>query len=152
MMCYYDYRCSLWYTFLSQHLKNRMQTMQNEMARFIFYLEPRAHTGQAKWNKIGMLSVHDRVIYLKLKKVFKIFHEKAQSTEVPILLEHNLCITTVPVIAHTILLFLDTKVMLITLFFIVASYIEIHYLISLSRSPIWSRLKRPSKNNRLIRP
>ena len=77
IMCYYDYTCSSWYTSLSQHFKNRLQTMQNKVVRFILDLGPRAHIGQAERNKIGMLSVQDRVIQLKLNQVFKIFHEKA---------------------------------------------------------------------------
>ena len=45
---------------------------------WIFMIGPWVHIGQAKRNKIGMLSVHDRVIQLKLNLFFKIFnHEKA---------------------------------------------------------------------------
>jgi hypothetical protein len=77
IMCYYDYTCSSWYSSVSQHFKNRLQTMQNKIVRFILDLGPRTHIGQTERNKIGMLSVPDRVIQMKLNQVFKIFHEKA---------------------------------------------------------------------------
>ena len=37
----------------------------------------RCHIGQKELNKVGMLSVNDRVIQLKLNHVFKIFHNIA---------------------------------------------------------------------------
>ena len=74
ILCYFDYACSSWYTSLSQHFKNRLQTMQNKVVRFILNLGPRDHIGQEQRDKLGMLSVKDRVTQLNLNKVFKIFH------------------------------------------------------------------------------
>ena len=77
IMCHYDYSCSSWYSSLSQHFKNRLQTMQNKIVRFILNLGPRTHIGQKERSKVGMLSVHDRVVQLKLNQIFKVFHELA---------------------------------------------------------------------------
>jgi hypothetical protein len=48
--------------------------MQNKIVRFILNLGPRTHIGQEELDRVGFLSVKDRVQQLKLSLVFKIFH------------------------------------------------------------------------------
>ena len=48
--------------------------MQNKVVRFVLDLDPRAHVGQEQRKELGLLSVKDRVIQLKLNQVFKIYH------------------------------------------------------------------------------
>ena len=48
--------------------------MQNKVVRFVLDLDPRAHVGQEQWKELGLLSVKNRVIQLKLNQVFKIYH------------------------------------------------------------------------------
>ena len=50
--------------------------MQNKIIRFILKLEPRSHIGREEFEKLGMLKVEDRIKQLKLKHVFKIYHDE----------------------------------------------------------------------------
>ena len=77
ILCHYDYACSSWYSSLSQYYKNRLQTMQNKVVRFILNKGPRSHVGQDELDAVGLLSVKDRVIQMKINHVFKIFHGTA---------------------------------------------------------------------------
>ena len=51
--------------------------MQNRVVRYILDLGPRSHIGQDELQKVGLLSVKDRVIQMKMNHVFKIFHGTA---------------------------------------------------------------------------
>jgi hypothetical protein len=77
ILCHYDYACSSWYTSLSKYYKNKLQTMQNRVVRFILNWGPRTHIGQQELDKVGLLSVKDRVIQMKMNHVFKIFQGTA---------------------------------------------------------------------------
>ena len=74
IQCYFDFACSSWYSPLSQQYKKKLQIMQNKIVRFILDLGPRSHIGQDELDRVGFLSVKDRVQQLKLNMVFKIFH------------------------------------------------------------------------------
>ena len=77
ILCHYDYACSSWYSHLSQYYKKRLQTMHNKVVRFILNMGPRTHIGQRELDRVGLLSVKDRVIQMKMNHVFKIFHGTA---------------------------------------------------------------------------
>ena len=77
ILCHYDYACSSWYSHLSQYYKKRLQTMHNKVVRFILKMGPRTHIGQRELDRVGLLSVKDRVIQMKLNHVFKIFQGTA---------------------------------------------------------------------------
>merc|ERR1712121_580770 len=72
IQCHFDYSCSSWYPGINKRLKDKLQTTQNKMIRFILNLDNRAHIGNKERVKAGFLSVTDRVKQLKLGHVFKI--------------------------------------------------------------------------------
>ena len=51
--------------------------MQNRVVRFVLNLGPRSHIGQRERDRVGFLSVKDRVIQMKMNNVFKIFQGTA---------------------------------------------------------------------------
>ena len=72
IQCHFDYSCSSWYPGINKGLKDKLQTTQNKMIRFILNLDNRAHIGNKERVKAGFLNVTDRVKQLKLGHVFKI--------------------------------------------------------------------------------
>ena len=72
--CHIDYACCSWYSGVSQKLKQKLQTTQNKVARFILNKHNRTHIGKDELNKIGQLCIEDRISQLKLNHVHKIFH------------------------------------------------------------------------------
>ena len=40
IQCHFDYTCSLWYPGLTQFLRNRLQTTQNKIIRFVLKMGP----------------------------------------------------------------------------------------------------------------
>jgi len=74
ILCHYDYASSAWFSSIPQLLKNRLQTMQNKVVRFVLNLDSRSHVGQEQRKQLGLLSVEDRMTQLKLNQVFKIYH------------------------------------------------------------------------------
>ena len=65
------------YSHLSQYYKKRLQTMHNKVVRFKLNMGPRTHIGQRELDRVGLLSVKDRVIQMKMSYVYKIFHGTA---------------------------------------------------------------------------
>ena len=51
--------------------------MHNKVVRFILNMGPRTHIGQRELDRVGLLSVKDRVIQMKMSDVYKIFHGTA---------------------------------------------------------------------------
>ena len=51
--------------------------MHNKVVRFILNMGPRTHIGQRELDRVGLLSVKDRVIQMKMNHVYKIFHGTA---------------------------------------------------------------------------
>ena len=84
IQCHFDYAASAWYSGLSQTLKKRLQTTQNKMARFILNLGPRAHVDQELLSTLKYLNVENRVRFLKLCHVHRIFNHNSA----PYLTEH----------------------------------------------------------------
>ena len=79
IQCHFDYAASAWYSGLSKNLKNRSQTTQNKMARFILNLGPRAHVDQELLSTLKCLNVESRVKFLKLCHVQKILNNNSAS-------------------------------------------------------------------------
>ena len=77
ILCHYDYACSSCYSDLSQYYKKRLQKMHNKVVRFILNMGPRTHIGQRELDRVGLLSVKDRVLQMKMSHVYKIFHGTA---------------------------------------------------------------------------
>ena len=74
IQCHFDYAVSAWYSGSSQSSKHRLQTTQNKMIRFILNWGPRTHVGQEQLSSLNFLNVENRVKYLKLCHVHKIFN------------------------------------------------------------------------------
>ena len=79
IQCHFDYAASSWYSGISADLKTRLQRTQNKMARFILNLGPRAHIGQHELSTLHYLNVENRVKFLKLCHVYKIFDNSSPS-------------------------------------------------------------------------
>jgi hypothetical protein len=63
---------SSWFSALSQKHKSKLQVIQNKIVRFITNSGPRMHIGNL--NNLQLLNVTDRVTFLKLSHVYKIFY------------------------------------------------------------------------------
>ena len=74
IQCHFDYACSVWYHSLTQALKNKLQTTQNKIIRFVLDLDSRSHIGQHHFKSLNWLPVHKRVNQIILCHVFKIKH------------------------------------------------------------------------------
>ena len=75
----FDYASPSWYNDLSQTHKNKLQTTQNKMIRFINQLNSRSHVGQTERREMRLLNVANRVTFLSLCNVYKHFNELAPS-------------------------------------------------------------------------
>ena len=74
LQSHFDYCCTTWFPTLSCRLRNKLQTTQNKIVRFILNLHHREHIGQIQLDSIKLLNVRDRVEQLRLNHVFKIRH------------------------------------------------------------------------------
>jgi hypothetical protein len=72
IQCHYDYACSVWYSSLTQSLKNKLQTCQNKIMRFVLNLDSRAHIDPSLFKSLNWLPVHRRVEQIMLCYIFKI--------------------------------------------------------------------------------
>ena len=57
--------------------KQRLQTAQNKLIRFILQLSARSHVGYSEFKMAGMLPVEKRVTQLQLNHIFNIVHGNA---------------------------------------------------------------------------
>ena len=73
--CHFDYSSSAWYSSLPKNLKNKLQTSQNKIVRFILNADNRSHVGPEELDDMNWLDVHHRVCQLKLTKVHNIFYD-----------------------------------------------------------------------------
>ena len=76
---YIDYCCSSWYSGVSSHFKQRLDTLQRKMVRFVYALGFREHVGNSHLRELSWLSIPDRVSFFKLLQLFKIRHDLAPS-------------------------------------------------------------------------
>ena len=72
LQCHLDYCSTTWYPTLSSKLKNKLQTTQNKIVRYILNFNHREHVGQTELDSLKFLNVSDRVEQLRLNHVFKI--------------------------------------------------------------------------------
>jgi hypothetical protein len=79
VQCHFDYACSVWYNGLSQSFKNKLQTTQNKMIRFVLNLDARASIRKEHFNHLSWLPVEKRVHHLMLCHVFKVRNNLAPS-------------------------------------------------------------------------
>ena len=61
IQCLFDYASCSWFSGLKSNFKNKLQTTQNKIVRFITNQGPQSHVGQYERSQIGYLSVDDRV-------------------------------------------------------------------------------------------
>ena len=71
IQCHFDYACSFWYSGLTQFLRNRLQTTQNKVIRFVLKIGPWSHIGQDAFNAVGWLPVSKRVDQIILNHVLR---------------------------------------------------------------------------------
>ena len=79
ILCHYDYACGSWYNSLTVFTRNRLQTAQNKLIRFVLGLPSRAHLGHKHFRDAGWLPVALRVRQLTLHHTFKILNGSAPS-------------------------------------------------------------------------
>ena len=72
IQCHFDYSCSFWYPGLTQFLKNRLQTTQNKLVRFVLSMDNRSHVGEEQFVYLNWLPVSKRVDQIMLGHVHKI--------------------------------------------------------------------------------
>ena len=77
IQCHFDYASSSWYSGLTKKYKNRLQTTQNKIVRFLLNVPPRTHIGYAEFVRVNMLPVDLRVRQLKLNHTHNILFGKA---------------------------------------------------------------------------
>ena len=57
IQCHFDCACSFWFSCLSQNLKNRLQTTQNKLIRFVLNLDQMIHVGPEHFKFLNWLPV-----------------------------------------------------------------------------------------------
>ncbi len=62
---------------MTQKAKNKLQTVQNRMVRFILDLEPRTHLTVDHMKELNMLRLSERAKQLRLNTAHKIFYKQA---------------------------------------------------------------------------
>lgn len=72
IQCHFDYVCSFWYPSLTKYWKNRLQTTQNKLIRFVLGLDSKSHIGPEQFKSLNWLPVAKRVEQLTLCHVHKI--------------------------------------------------------------------------------
>ena len=75
----YDYASNSWYRGLQKQIKNKLQTSQNKVIRFILGYDSRQHLYCADFVKLGCLDISHRVDYLALSLMYSIVHNTAPS-------------------------------------------------------------------------
>jgi len=76
---FFDAESNFWFRGLSCQLKNKFQTAQNKIIRYVFNHHSRKHIGFEDFDKIGMLNVKYRVDYISLCHMYNVFTGNAPS-------------------------------------------------------------------------
>lgn len=74
---FFDYGCCFWYNGLCNKYKNKLQTCQNKVVRFIFSKCNRSHVGAKELCSLKWLNVEKRVELRIACNMFKVFNGKA---------------------------------------------------------------------------
>ena len=70
---------NVWYMSMGKGLKNKLQTAQNKLIRYVLHYDSRQHLGYDDFVKVKYLSVGKRVDYLTVCMMYKIYHGEAPS-------------------------------------------------------------------------
>ena len=73
------YCVSAWYPGLGMGLRQRLDTVQRKMVRFVNGWRPRSHVGTTEINNVGWLYFPERVKFFKLCHLYKVKQELAPS-------------------------------------------------------------------------
>ena len=73
----FDYGCNVWYRTLEKKLKDKLQTAQNKMIRFVLGENNRFHVGFREFEKLNWLKVDKRVEYFTYLQMYDIHHNSA---------------------------------------------------------------------------
>ena len=73
----YDYRYNVYYRDLTKHIKNKLQTSQNKIVRFILGYKSQHHIGVNDFKKFKFLNVENRINYLTLNMMFNVYYDRA---------------------------------------------------------------------------
>ena len=69
---YMDYCISSWYSGITCNFKNRLDTLQRKLVRFIHDFDWRHHIDGRNLRELSWLTVSDRVLYFKMIHLFKV--------------------------------------------------------------------------------
>ena len=76
ILSHFDYCVSSWYYGLTKKCKDKLQSTQNRVVKFIMNKDLRYRVTQADLERLNMLNVENRVNQLCINHVFKIFHDE----------------------------------------------------------------------------
>ena len=79
LQAHFDYACNSWYRGLQKKLKDKLQTTQNKVIRYVLNYHCRQHIGFKDFLRIGWMNVKSRVDYLALNLMYNIFNRTAPS-------------------------------------------------------------------------
>ena len=74
-----DYCCSAWYGGLTVAMKNRLDTIQRKMVRFVRGMDFRDHVGNRELGALIWLLIPDRITYFRMIHLFRIRNKTAPS-------------------------------------------------------------------------
>ena len=74
---HYDYAYLVWYSKLTQALKNKIQVMQNKCLRFCLQLNPLDHIGLKEFQKMNWLNIDDRFTQCLCSSAFNFIKKKS---------------------------------------------------------------------------
>ena len=77
LQSHFDYGYNVWYRGLCKSIKNKLQTSQNRMIRYVLDSEDRFHIGYDSFVKLNWLPVQKRMDYLTLSSMYNIFNSSA---------------------------------------------------------------------------
>ena len=72
----FEYAASSWFCGTNQTIRKKLQISQNKMVRFIKNLGPQTHIGAEQISSVRLLNVKDRIEFLRLNHVHKIYQTK----------------------------------------------------------------------------
>jgi len=75
----FDYGCNMWFRCVGKSIRDKLQTAQNKIIRYILDYEYRQHLDCRDFKKVNFLNVQNRIDYLSLNMMYKIFNNTAPS-------------------------------------------------------------------------
>ena len=77
--CRVDYASTIWFYSITQSVRDKFQTTQNKIIRFVLNLDPRSRIENDHFSKLGWLPFFKRVDFTTLCHVFNIHVNTAPS-------------------------------------------------------------------------